>query len=90
MILNRDMDSTGLKIYGDGVWKVRSHAPSKRRKWRKLHLGVKLNSGEIRPTERIEAKVSDEVMVAPLRDQIDQPLKVENFMTFKCEPPCLA
>ena len=33
-------DSTGLKVYGEGEWKVRKHGASKRRVWRKLHLAV--------------------------------------------------
>src|SRR5215510_13659689 len=33
-------DSTGLKIYGAGEWRVRKHRLSRRRTWRKLHLGV--------------------------------------------------
>ena len=36
------VDSTGLKVYGEGEWKVRQHGWSKRRTWRKLHLGVAL------------------------------------------------
>ncbi|NEO40560.1 MAG: hypothetical protein F6J90_31190 [Moorea sp. SIOASIH] len=27
------VDSTGIKVYGDGVWKVRQHGVSKRRTW---------------------------------------------------------
>ncbi|NOH03446.1 MAG: IS5 family transposase [Chloroflexi bacterium] len=38
--LNIVLDSTGLKIYGEGEWKVRKHGYSKRRTWRKLHLGA--------------------------------------------------
>ncbi len=34
------LDSTGLKVYGEGEWKVRTHGISKRRIWRKLHLAV--------------------------------------------------
>jgi hypothetical protein len=34
------VDSTGLKIYGEGEWKVRQHGASKRRTWRKVHLAV--------------------------------------------------
>jgi hypothetical protein len=33
-------DSTGVKVYGEGEWKVRQHGVSKRRTWRKLHLLV--------------------------------------------------
>ena len=45
--LNIVMDSTGLKIYGEGEWKVRMHGVSKRRTWRKLHLGANPEDGEI-------------------------------------------
>lgn len=68
------MDSTGLKIYGEGEWKIRTHGKSKRRTWRKLHLGVDAESGEIQAAELTEAKVSDDSMVAPLLEQIDQPI----------------
>lgn len=40
-------DSTGLKVYGDGEWKVRQHGASKRRTWRKLHLAVCPESHDI-------------------------------------------
>jgi hypothetical protein len=68
------MDSTGLKIYGEGEWKVRTHGKSKRRTWRKLHLGVEPESGEIQAAELTEAKVSDDAVVAPLLEQVDQPI----------------
>jgi hypothetical protein len=32
------IDSTGLKVYGEGEWKVRKHGWSKYRTWRKLHV----------------------------------------------------
>ena len=41
------VDSTGVKVYGEGEWKVRQHGYSKRRTWRKLHLGADEASGEI-------------------------------------------
>lgn len=34
------VDSTGVKGYGEGEWKVRQHGVSKRRTWRKLHFCV--------------------------------------------------
>lgn len=40
-------DSTGLKVYGEGEWKVRQHGKSKRRTWKKLHLGMDPDSKEI-------------------------------------------
>jgi len=41
------VDSTGVKVYGEGEWKTRQHGMSKRRTWRKLHLGVDEATGEI-------------------------------------------
>ena len=41
------IDSTGLKVYGEGEWKVRQHGHSKRRSWMKLHLAVCPDSHEI-------------------------------------------
>jgi hypothetical protein len=40
-------DSTGLKVYGEGEWKVRQHGASKRRIWRKLHIALDPNSHDI-------------------------------------------
>jgi IS5 family transposase len=41
------VDSTGVKVYGEGEWKVRQHGYSKRRTWRKLHLAADEATGEI-------------------------------------------
>lgn len=41
------VDSTGLKVYGEGEWKVRQHGVDKRRTWRKLNIGVDTVSDQI-------------------------------------------
>ena len=41
------IDSTGLKVYGEGEWKVRMHGVGKRRTWRKLHLAVNPENHEV-------------------------------------------
>lgn len=51
------IDSTGLKVYGEGEWKVRQHGVSKRRTWRKAHLMVA--NGEIRAAKLTENNVAD-------------------------------
>jgi hypothetical protein len=68
------MDSTGLKIYGEGEWKVRQHGVSKRRTWRKLHVGVNPQDGEFRAVLLTENSVSDDNAVAGLLVQIEQEL----------------
>jgi hypothetical protein len=34
------IDSSGLKVFGEGEWKVRVHGADKRRTWRKLHISM--------------------------------------------------
>jgi hypothetical protein len=41
------IDSTGLKVYGEGEWKVRRYGVCKRRTWRKLHIGIDVHTQEI-------------------------------------------
>jgi hypothetical protein len=68
------MDSTGLKVFGEGEWKVRTHGKSKRRTWRKLHIGADPKSGEIEAVALTENSVDDAKMAGPLLNQIDQPI----------------
>jgi hypothetical protein len=72
--LNLVLDSTGLKIYGEGEWKVRKHGYSKRRTWRKLHLGADPKNGEIQVVLLTENSVSDDAIVKELLEQIEQEL----------------
>ena len=70
--LNIVMDSTGLKIYGEGEWKVRMHGVSKRRTWRKLHVGANPEDGEIQAVLLTENSISDDEAVENLLGQIEQ------------------
>jgi IS5 family transposase len=68
--LNVVIDSTGLKVYGEGEWKMRCHGKSKRRTWRKLHLGVDPTTHEIVGCELTDQKTHDcEVIDDVLPDQ---------------------
>jgi|SRR5215211_14834 len=75
--LNIVMDSTGLKIYGEGEWKVRMHGVSKRRTWRKLHVGANPADGEIQAVILTKNSVSDDAAVEGLLEQIEQ--EIVNF-----------
>lgn len=68
------LDSTGLKVYGEGEWKVRKHGYSKRRTWRKLHLAIDAETHEIQAVMVTEAKVDDAEMVDHLLKPIDRPV----------------
>lgn len=65
------IDSTGLKIYGEGEWKVRKHGYSKRRTWRKLHLGVDPKTGFIHCHTLTLNDVDDGSQLEELVDQVE-------------------
>ena len=53
------IDSTGLKIFGEGEWKIRTHGKQKRRTWRKYHVSVNPTTHEVTAVELTEANVHD-------------------------------
>jgi len=64
-------DSTGLKVFGEGEWKVRKHGVSKRRRWRKLHLGVDEKTGMIHAISLTKNNVDDASQVKDMLEQVD-------------------
>jgi hypothetical protein len=68
------VDSTGLKLSGAGEWLVEKHGTSRRRSWRKLHIGVDSDTGRIVATALTTNDVDDSSQVGPLLDQIDGPI----------------
>ncbi len=66
------VDSTGLKVFGEGEWLENKHKVKvKRKRWRKLHLGLDLVSGEIICSELTTDDVGDPTALPCLLDQID-------------------
>jgi Transposase DDE domain len=68
------IDSTGLKVYGAGEWQREKHGERTRRTWRKLHLAVDPDSGEILASELTGNEVGDLSMVSPLLEQMQSPI----------------
>jgi Transposase DDE domain len=68
------VDSTGLKLGGAGEWLVEKHGTSRRRSWRKLHIGVDAASGEIVAVEVTRRDIDDAAMAGALLDQIADPV----------------
>lgn len=64
------VDSTGIKVYGEGEWKVRQHGWSKRRTWKKLHIGVDETTGDILLGEVTGNNVADCDMLTPILNQL--------------------
>ena len=68
------VDSTGLKLCGAGEWLIEKHGTKKRRSWRKLHIGVDADTGQIVAAEVTTNDVDDGSRVGPLLDQVMDPV----------------
>lgn len=68
------VDSTGLKVYGEGEWKVRRHGAGKRRTWRKVHLAVDADVKDVLAVEVTTEQWTDSEVFAGLLEQIDDPI----------------
>lgn len=64
------VDGTGAKVYGEGEWKVRKHGWSRHRRWKKLHIGVDEQTGDILLGEVTDNDTADCEMLAPLLKQL--------------------
>ncbi len=82
------VDSTGVKVYGEGEWKVRTHGVCKRHTWRKLHLGCDEESGEILGAVVTTNDVADCEVLTDILEQIEQPIEQVSgdggYDTFDC------
>jgi hypothetical protein len=68
------VDSTGLRLFGAGEWLLEKHGTKTRRSWRKLHIGMDANTGEIIAAELTTNDVDDASRVGPLLDQVVGPV----------------
>jgi hypothetical protein len=68
--LNLLVDSTGVKMRGDGEWQVRKHGPGRRRQWRKVHLAMDVATGDIRGVEFTSSREGDSPVLPDLLAQI--------------------
>lgn len=73
--LHMVVDSTGVKVFGEGEWKVRQHGYTKRRTWRKLHLGADETTGEIVAAVVTTNNVADHQVLEEMLEQVED--KVE-------------
>ena len=64
------IDSTGIKVEGEGEWNARKHGGAKRRVWRKVHLGIDEQTLEIRAVEVTSSDIGDAPMLPELLSQI--------------------
>ena len=68
------VDSTGLKLCGSGEWLLEKHGTKTRRAWRKLHIAVDADTGQIAAAALTSSDVDDASQVGALLDQVDGPV----------------
>ena len=74
--LHMVVDASGFKVFGEGEWKVRQHGYSKRRTWRKLHLGVNEASGEILAATVSTNDFRDDEVLGDLLPQVPEEMNL--------------
>jgi len=71
------VDSSGVKVYGEGEWKVRRYGLSKRRTWKKMHIGVDEDTGDILLGEVTGNDTADCETLTPLLNQLPASVAVD-------------
>jgi len=64
------IDSTCIKVEGEGEWNARKHGGPKRRVWRKIHFGIDEKVLEVRAVEITGSHIGDAPILPDLFDQI--------------------
>lgn len=82
------IDSTGLKVFGEGEWKVRGHGTVKKRLWRKLHLAINSDTQMIEACDLTELKQQDcqslPTLLAEIKDPIERVIGDGAYDRFSC------
>lgn len=68
-------DATGLKVFGEGEWKVRQHGAGQRRTWLKVHLAVDADAREVIGVVVTTTAWTDGEVFGDLMDQVAGPSK---------------
>ena len=64
------VDSTGIRMLGEGEWTTKKHGADHRRQWRKVHPGIDAATLEIRAIEVTDNATGDAPILPCLLDQI--------------------
>jgi Transposase DDE domain len=69
------IDSSGLKVYGEGEWKVRTHGADKRRTWRKLHIAMDASTHQLTSALLTDNEQLDRTLLPHLLKQTEAEVK---------------
>lgn len=73
--LHLAVDSTGVKLYGEGEWKMRLHGKERRRTWRKLHLCIDHTTHEVVSLSMTDKETLDRVEMPHLLRAVEGQIK---------------
>ena len=81
------VDSTGIKMLGEGEWKTKKHGADYHRQWREVHLGIDAVTLEIRAIEVTDNATGDAPILPCLLDQIpaDEPVERQRRWCLQCQ-----
>jgi len=65
-VIHLALDTTGLKVYGEGEWKVKQHGIGRKRTWLKVHFAVDIETFEIHCTGVTTNDIADGEVVSEL------------------------
>jgi len=65
------IDSSGLKVYGEGEWQVRTHGKAKRRTWLKLHIAMEAETHQLTAASLTDKEMLDRNALAGLLEQTE-------------------
>lgn len=86
------VDSSGVKVYGEGEWRVRRYGWKKHRLWRKLHLAVNSETQQIEACELTELGVQDSEgflrLLSGIPSQIQTVIGDGAYDRFSCYEAC--
>lgn len=69
------VDATGFKVSGEGEWKVRIHKADKRRSWKKLHIGIDIETRLIVTAISTGSDTADTEVFIDLLEEIPETIK---------------
>jgi hypothetical protein len=64
------IDGSGVKIYGEGEWKVKQHGKEKKKKWKKIHVAIDPKTQELILTDVTDNDTHDSRMLPSLLRKI--------------------
>lgn len=82
------VDSTGIKVFGEGSFQVRQHGYTKRRTFWSLHLGIDEKTQEIVASVMTTNDIHDGQVFKDLLDQVEEPIQKKSadgaYDSFEC------